>query len=93
MITIKADFNHRDEHGRLILADLAMHRSTPFESIAARTRQVTFVDGEDAVVGSLEVDATRGWVGIVDWTTMETAETWPMPAASGVGAVGRTPGT
>lgn len=79
MITIKADFNHRDERGRLLLADLVMHGSTPFESIAARTHLVTFIDGEHAVSGSLEFDATRRWVGLVDWSTQQTSETWPSP--------------
>ena len=66
MITIEADFNHRDEQGRLLLGDLTMHRSTPFASMAEKAREVTFIDGEDAVTGSLE------WMpredGLAQWT-------------------------
>lgn len=36
MITIKADFGHMDEHGRLLWADLVIHDQTPFAEIAAR---------------------------------------------------------
>ncbi len=67
MIKIEADFNHRDELGRLILADLAMHRGTPFASIAERAREVTFVDGEDVVTGSL----------VLDEATADSLEAWP----------------
>jgi len=77
MITIEADFNHRDEHDRLILADLTMHRGTPFASIAERAREVIFVDGEDVVTGSLVLDDSRGWVGAVDWATADSREAWP----------------
>jgi hypothetical protein len=82
MITIEADFNHRDERGRLLLADLAMHRGTPFAAIATRASVITFVDGEDAVSGSLELDPVRGWVGTVDWSSAESVEAWPVAASS-----------
>lgn len=82
MITIEADFNHRDERGRLLLADLAMHHDTPFSEIAARATIVTFVDGEDAVRGTLELDPVRGWVGAVDWNASEPVEVWPVPVST-----------
>jgi hypothetical protein len=82
MITIEADFNHRDDRGRLLLTDLAMHRDTPFAAIAMRAKVVTFVDGEDAVQGALELDPIRGWVGAVDWSSSEPVEVWPVPVSS-----------
>jgi hypothetical protein len=82
MITIEADFNHRDEHGRLLLADLSMHRDTPFPSIVSRATEVTFVDGVDAVRGVLELDPVRGWVGAVDWSSSESIEAWPVSTTS-----------
>lgn len=86
MITIEADFNHRDERGRLLLADLAMHRDTPFSAIAARATLVTFVDGEDAVRGTLELDPVRGWVGVVDGNAWESVEVWPVRVSTGTRA-------
>jgi hypothetical protein len=47
MITLQADFNHIDAHGRLRLGDLRMHRQTPFAQIAGRHDAILFVDGED----------------------------------------------
>ncbi len=85
MIMIEADFNHRDDRGRLILADLSMHRSTPFDQIGARGEAVTFVDGEDVVAGQLELDPAQGWVGVADWTTLEAIETWPHPTTTASG--------
>lgn len=71
MIAIEADFNHRDERGRLLLADLSMHLTTSFDEIGARADIVRFVDGEDVVVGRLALEPDRGWVGVADWTTVE----------------------
>ena len=44
MITLQADFNHIDTHGRLRLDDLRMHRQTPFAQIAARHEAILFVE-------------------------------------------------
>ncbi len=83
MITIKADFNHMDEHGRLLLADLVIHDQTPFAEIAARREPILFTDGEDVVRGSLAPDASRGWVGIADWSTQDLVESYPPSVAVG----------
>ena len=55
MITIKADFNHMDGRGRLILSDLVIHSRTPFEALAASGKPVLFIQGEDIVFGTIEV--------------------------------------
>ncbi len=83
MITIKADFNHMDEHGRLLLADLVIHEETPFAEIAARREPILFTDGEDVVHGSLAEDASRGWVGIAEWSTQELVESYPRSVVVG----------
>ena len=70
MITIKADFNHLDGAGRLILSDLVIHDQTPFETIAASGNRILFVQGEDIVFGRLVKDAIRGWCGEADWDTV-----------------------
>jgi hypothetical protein len=82
MIIIQADFNHLDATARLRLTDLAMHRDTPFDAIAARGTMVLFVDGEDVVYGRLVPDPGVGWVGEVDWSTQQVIESWP-PATVG----------
>ncbi len=82
MIIIQADLNHRDAYGRLRLADLEMHRDTPFEDIADRDDRVLFVDGEDAVYGRLILERDAGWLGEVDWSTQQVVESWP-PATVG----------
>ncbi len=77
MITIEADFNSRDERGRLRLSRLVMHRETPFEEIAKRHSRVTFVDGEDIVEGTLLSEDGQGWLGDADWRTLGVREHWP----------------
>jgi hypothetical protein len=82
MITIKADFNHVDGSGRLILSDLVIHRSTPFESLAASGRPILFIQGEDVVFGHLVKDPQRGWCGEADWDTQDVLQEYPRPALS-----------
>ncbi len=53
MITIRADFNHLDGRGRLVLSDLVIHDQTPFEAIEASGKRILFVQGEDIVFGTL----------------------------------------
>ena len=81
MITLKADFNHRDAQGRLRLEDLRMHATTPFAEIAAKHVQVIFVDGEDLVRGELIHDPALGWTGKVDWATQDVWEAYPVPVS------------
>ena len=81
MITLKADFNHRDSLGRLRLEDLRMHATTPFAEIAAKSEQVIFVDGEDLVRGELIRDERLGWIGKADWSTQEVWEAYPIAVA------------
>jgi len=85
VITIKADFNHLDGAGRLILSDLILsdlviHDQTPFEMIAASGKPVLFVQGEDIVSGTLVRDAIRGWCGEADWDTQDVLQGYPRPA-------------
>ena len=79
MITIKADFNHLDGSGRLILSDLVIHDKTPFETIAASGKRILFVQGEDIVFGKLVKDAIRGWCGEADWDTQDVLQEYPRP--------------
>jgi hypothetical protein len=81
MITLKADFNHRDARGRLRLSDLRMHERTPFAQIAERGEHVLFIDGEDVVQGTLVQDVKLGWIGQADWATQEILEAYPAVAA------------
>jgi hypothetical protein len=83
MITIKADFNHLDAKGRLLLDDLAMHRETPFGEIAANHDRVIFVDGTDLVEGRLVSDPAQGWVGAADWATQGEWESHPAQVKAG----------
>src|SRR3989304_1171064 len=78
MITMKADFNHRDGRGRLILSDLVIHEHTPFAEIAGAGERILFVQGEDIVEGVLVHDEMHGWVG--------GARPRPAPAGGGGGA-------
>jgi hypothetical protein len=82
MITLQADFNHIDTHGRLRLDDLRMHRQTPFAQIAARQEAILFVDGEDVVRGELAHDLELGWIGEVDWSTQDVWESCPPAVAA-----------
>ena len=82
MITIKADFNHMDGQGRLILADLVIHSRTPFEALAASGKPVLFIQGEDIVFGKLVKDARRGWCGEADWDTQDLLQEYPRPTLS-----------
>jgi hypothetical protein len=79
MITIKADFNHLDGAGRLVLSDLVIHDQTPFETIAASGKRILFVQGEDVVSGTLVRDAIRGWCGDADWGTQDVLQEYPRP--------------
>ena len=83
MITIKADFNHLDAKGRLLLEDLAMHRHTPFGEIAANHDRVIFVDGTDLVEGRLAPDSEQGWIGDADWATQGVWESHPAQMKAG----------
>ncbi len=80
MITIKADFNHLDGQGRLILSDLVIHGQTPFEALAASGKRILFIQGEDVVFGRLVHDPNSGWCGQADWDTQEVLEEYPRPA-------------
>jgi len=82
MITIEADFNDRDEQGRLRLSRLAMHRETPFAQIAKRHPRVIFLDGEDVVEGTLMRTQGDGWLGDADWQTLGVLERWPREVVS-----------
>jgi len=82
MITIDADFNDRDEQGRLRLSRLTMHRETPFAQIAKRHPRVIFVDGEDVVEGTLMRTQRHGWLGDADWQTLGVLERWPREVVS-----------
>lgn len=83
MITLRADFNHVDAHGRLRLGDLRMHAKTPFKEIAAKRQGVIFVDGEDMVRGEVIHDPLLGWMGQVDWSTQDVWESYPPAVAGG----------
>ena len=85
MITIKADFNHLDASGRLVLSDLVIHEQTPFEAIAASGKPILFVQGEDVVQGRLVNDAIRGWCGEADWDTQDVLQEYPRPALARAG--------
>lgn len=60
-----------------------MHANTPFAEIAAKHRQIIFVDGEDLVRGELTHDTRLGWVGKADWTTQDVWEAYPVAMATG----------
>ena len=77
MITMKADFNHRDGRGRLILSDLVIHEHTPFAEIAGSGERILFVQGEDIVEGALVHDEMHGWVGEADWHTQGILKSCP----------------
>ncbi|MEW5992115.1 MAG: hypothetical protein AB1736_12320 [Chloroflexota bacterium] len=77
MIVIEVDFNHLDEAGRLLLADLVVHERTPFAEIAASDERVLFVDSGEFVEGSLFQDPERGWVGVADWATQDRLRSYP----------------
>jgi len=85
MITIKADFNHLDGSGRLVLSDLVIHDQTPFDSIAASGKPILFVQGEDVVQGRLVKDAIRGWCGEADWATQDVLQEYPRPVLARAG--------
>ena len=82
MITVKADFNHLDGRGRLILSDLVIHEHTPFAEIAESGERILFVQGEDIVEGSLVRDDERGWVGEADWGTQGVLKSYPEGVAA-----------
>jgi hypothetical protein len=84
MITVKADFNHRDGRGRLILSDLDMHKRTPFAEIAGSGERIVFVQGEDVVEGILVLDGKHGWVGDVDWESQGVLKSYPDGAVATV---------
>lgn len=77
MIAIEADFNHVDSRGRLILADLVIHKMTPFAEIAASADRILFVDSGEFVEGHIVADDNRGWVGEADWDTQDTLRAYP----------------
>lgn len=77
MIEIEVDFNHADGRGRLLLADLVAHASTPFADIAASGDRILFIDGDEFVEGRLVDDPERGWVGAVDWDTQDKIKAYP----------------
>ena len=79
MITIRADFNHLDGRGCLILSDLLIHEHTPFPALAAAGKPILVVQGEHIVFGSLVEDPDRGWCGIPDWDTQDVLQEYPEP--------------
>lgn len=80
MITIKADFNHTDGQGRLILSDLVIHETTPFADLASAAEAIIFRQGEDIVYGRLIEDPVSGWVGDPDWDSQDVLAEYPQPA-------------
>ena len=80
MITIRADFNHLDRGGRLVLSDLVIHEQTPFDAIASSGKPILLVQGEDIVQGRLVKDPVRGWCGEADWDTQDVLQEYPRPA-------------
>ena len=82
MITLRADFNHRDAQGRLRLDDLRMHGQTSFAQIAAKNEPILFVDGEDMVRGELIHDPQAGWIAKVDWSMQDVWESYPPAVAA-----------
>ena len=64
---IKADFNHLDGAGNLVLSDLRLHVDTPFEEIATSGNRILFVQGEDVVPGFLSRRDDGIWVGDPNW--------------------------
>ena len=82
MITVQADFNHRDGRGRLVLSDLLTHQGTPFADIAASGERILFIQGEDVVEGSLVLDERHGWVGVADWETQGILRSYPTEATA-----------
>ena len=81
MIALEVDFNHADDHGRLLLADLASHEATPFTELAASGDRILFVDGDEYVEGQLVDDPDLGWVGAVDWATQDRIRAYPSTAS------------
>lgn len=77
MIVIEVDFNHLDEIGRLLLADLKVHERTPFAELAASEERLLFVDGSEFVESGLVEDLDRGWVGQADWSTQNRLRSYP----------------
>lgn len=77
MIVIEVDFNHLDEAGRLLLADLVVHDRTPFEELAASGERLLFVDSGEFVEGTLVRDPEQGWLGDVDWSTQDRLRSYP----------------
>jgi len=77
MIAIEADFNHVDGDGHLLLTDLTIHATTPFDEIAKSPGRILFVDGVEVVEGRLISDDKRGWVGEADWDTQDTLRAYP----------------
>lgn len=77
MIAIEADFNHLDGKGRLLLADLMVHKETPFDEIARSTERILFVDSGEFVEGRIVEDEERGWVGEADWDTQDALHAYP----------------
>jgi hypothetical protein len=54
-------FNHLDGEGRLLLADLVVHATTPFAEIARSSERIVFVDRGEFVEGRIVEDKERGW--------------------------------
>ena len=79
MITNRADFNHLDGRGRLILSDLRIHEHTRFVALAAAGKTILFMQGEDIVFGSLVEDPDRGRRGAPDRDTQEVLQEYPEP--------------
>lgn len=77
MIVIEVDFDHLDEAGRLLLADLVVHERTPFAELAASGERLLFVDSGEFVEGDLVEDPERGWVGLADWSTQDRLRSYP----------------
>jgi hypothetical protein len=100
---LRADFNRLDQHGHLRLTGLATHGSSPF-SLLAQLDAIEFYQGGEQVRGHLIREPEVGWVGVVDWASLEEisdplaiGETRPAPLAwiirigTSLGLVGPTP--
>jgi hypothetical protein len=79
VITIRADFNHLDGRGRLILSDLRIHEHTPFPALAAAGKPILVFQGEDIVFESLVEDPDLGWCGVPDSDTQDVLQEYPEP--------------
>jgi hypothetical protein len=75
-------FSHLDGEGRLLLADLVVHETTPFAEIARSSERIVFVDSGELVGGRIVE---------VDWDTQHTLRAYPANRPVLTPAAGWTP--